>query len=137
LVNAAPLQRKDFERFIEMQGNVEIDKTGYASSEMGGRITQLSVREGDFITEVQKALELATTVYQKRERLWQQNIGTEIEYLAAKNEKERLEKSILSVQSQLGKVNVYSPMTGIVDRVMIKSRCRPTRNLLALGESRG
>jgi len=137
LVKAAPLQRKDFERFMEMQGNVEIDKTGYASSEMGGRITQLTVREGDFITEgqliavtdgetmnrnieeIQKALELATTVYQKRQRLWDQRIGTEIEYLAAKNEKERLEKSILSVQSQLGKVNVYSPMTGIVDRVMV------------------
>jgi len=137
LVNATPLQRKDFERFIEMQGNVEIDKTGFASSEMGGRITQLTVREGDFITEgqliavtdgetmnrnideIEKALELATIVYQKRERLWRQNIGTEVEYLAAKNEKERLEKSILSVQSQLGKVNVYAPMTGIVDRVMV------------------
>ena len=137
LVKAAPLQRKDFERFIEMQGNVEIDKTGYASSEMGGRITQLTVREGDFITEgqliavtdgetmnrnideIRKALELATTVYEKRERLWRQNIGTEIEYLAAKNEKERIEKSIVSAQSQLGKVNVYAPMTGIVDRVMV------------------
>jgi len=136
-VNVASLQRKDFERFIEMQGNVEIDKTGFASSEMGGRITQLTVDEGDFITEgqliavtdgetmnrnideIKKALELATIVYQKRERLWRQNIGTEVEYLAAKNEKERLEKSILSVQSQLGKVNVYSPMTGIVDRVMV------------------
>jgi len=87
-VNAAALERKDFQRFIEIQGNVEIEKTGFASSEMGGRITQLTVREGDFITEgqliavtdgetmnrsideIQKALELATIVYQKRERLW-------------------------------------------------------------------
>jgi len=137
LVKTAPIQRKDFERFIEMQGNVEIDKTGYASSEMGGRITQLTVREGDFITEgqliavtdgetmnrnideIEKGLELATIVYEKRKRLWDQRIGTEIEFLAAKNEKERLEKSILSVQSQLGKVNVYAPMTGIVDIVMV------------------
>ncbi len=137
LVTTAPLARKDFRRFIEIQGNVEIDKTGYASSEMGGRLSQLNVREGDYITEgqliavtdgetinrgieeIQKALELATTVYEKRERLWRQNIGTEIEYLAAKNEKERLEKSIISNQSQLSKVNVYAPMTGIVDRVMV------------------
>lgn len=137
LVTTSPIEKKDFKRFVEIQGGVQTDKTGTASSETGGRLTQLTVDEGDYVTqgqliavtdaeiinrnidEIRKALELATQIYEKRDRLWKQGIGAEIEYLAAKNEKERLETSIITVQSQLSKINVYAPMTGIVDMVMV------------------
>ncbi len=136
LVTTSPIEKKDFKRYVEIQGGVETDKIVSASSETGGRIQQLLVDEGDYVTkgqliavtdaevinsnidEIRKALELATSVYEKRDRLWKQNIGSEIEYLAAKNEKERLEKSIATAQTQLSKINVYAPMTGIVDMVM-------------------
>jgi RND family efflux transporter MFP subunit len=65
------------------------------------------------------ALSLATTVFEKRERLWNQNIGTEIEYLQAKNQVESLEKSLATANTQLAKAALYAPISGSVDQVFV------------------
>jgi len=99
-----------------------------ASSETGGRITALNVKEGQYvkrgqliattdleqvnksIAEIEKTLELAVDVFNRQKRLWDQNIGSEMQFLQAKNNKERLEKSLETVQYQLTKGNVYAPV---------------------------
>ncbi|MEM8907303.1 MAG: efflux RND transporter periplasmic adaptor subunit [Bacteroidota bacterium] len=139
LVSVAPVEKEDFSRFVEIQAAVESSDAVSASSETGGRIVQLTVDEGDAvrkgqliakldmesvdkqIAELETSLELANTVFERQARLWKQNIGSEIQYLEAKNGKERLEKSLETIKFQLTKANVYAPITGVVDQVMVEN----------------
>jgi len=139
LVTAIPVGKTDFARFIELQGSIEADDMVAASSETGGRLISVNAKEGQYvrkgqliatvdletinkqIAELEKSLELAEEVYQRQKRLWDQNIGTEISFLQAKNSKERLEKSLETVQHQLTKGNVYAPKSGVVEMVIAKS----------------
>lgn len=136
IVKIAPM---DFEKFTTVQGSVQADKSAFISSETGGRLTSIRAKEGDYIrrgqliatvdlsslktqmAEVETRLSLARTVYQKQKRLWDQNIGTEIQYLQAKNNVEQIEKGLATMNSQLAKANVYAPMSGFVEMEMAKS----------------
>ncbi|MBK9257900.1 MAG: efflux RND transporter periplasmic adaptor subunit [Saprospiraceae bacterium] len=127
-----------FNRYIDLQGIVSTDDLVNAGSELGGRITRLSVKEGQNVRkgqliatidaesierqkdEISKSLDLAMEVYDRQKRLWEQNIGSEVQFLQAKNNKERLEKSLQTIDSQLKKRNVYAPLNGVVDNVFLK-----------------
>lgn len=135
LVTGLSLAKSEFKRYLELQGSVLADETVYVSSETGGRIIQLNVKEGERvgkgkliarvdlesldkqIAEVDKSLELARDIYKRQSRLWDQKIGTEIQYLQAKNNVERLEQSIETLKHQRAKANVYSPISGEVAMV--------------------
>ncbi len=128
----------DFHHYVTVQGSVTADDVLNASSETGGRITKLLVEEGDYvkkgqliaetdletidkqIDELQTSLGLATDVYDRQKRLWDQNIGSEVQFLQAKNSKERLEKSIQTLEFQKTKANVYAPIGGAIDMVFVK-----------------
>ncbi len=130
------ISTEDVSRFVEIQSVVEADDAVMASSETGGRITQMVVREGQNVRkgqliasvdmqsvdkqldELQTALTLAEDVFQRQSKLWEQNIGSEIQYLQAKNNKERIEKSMETARFQLTKANVYAPISGVVDMSM-------------------
>jgi len=134
LVTVDTLELSKFERFTTLQGNIISDDLVNASSEIGGRLLDVLVREGQSvrkgqliakvdleavenqISELNTSLDLAKTVYERQKRLWDQNIGSEIQFLQAKNNKERIEKSLESIQFQLSKQNVYSPASGVVER---------------------
>ena len=127
---------ENISRFVEIQSVVEADDAVMASSETGGRITKMSVREGQNVrkgqliatvdmeavnkqlSELQTALSLAEDVFQRQSKLWEQNIGSEIQYLQAKNNKERIEKSMETARFQMTKANVYAPISGVVDMSM-------------------
>ncbi|MEZ4902473.1 MAG: efflux RND transporter periplasmic adaptor subunit [Spirosomataceae bacterium] len=64
---------------------------------------------------------MANTVYEKQKSLWDQKIGTEIQYLQAKNNKESLEKNLAVLNTQIDMYNVYAPISGAVERVMAKT----------------
>lgn len=139
LVTTISVGRKDFKHYVEIQGSVQADNLVDVTSEAAGRITRLLVKEGDAVSagqlvaeldleqinkqmaELEKSLELATTVYQRQSRLWEQNIGSEIQYLEAKNSKERLEKSMETLKFQLEKANIYAPASGVVEREILQS----------------
>lgn len=139
LVTVQDVKKADFERFIDIQANVQSEDAVMASSETGGRLINVSVVEGSYvkrgqligrvdlesidkqIDELNKSLELAVDVYNRQKRLWDQNIGSEMQYLQAKNSKERLEKSLETAKFQLTKANVYAPISGVVDMVFLKS----------------
>ncbi|MCB0633815.1 MAG: efflux RND transporter periplasmic adaptor subunit [Lewinella sp.] len=138
LVTTSPILRSNFEHFVEIQGSVEADDLVDVTSEIAGRIISLKVKEGDAvrkgqlvaeldlesmnkqIAELETSLELANTVYERQKRLWDQNIGSEIQYLEAKNNKERLEKSLETLQFNLTKAKVYAPMSGVVENEMLQ-----------------
>lgn len=139
LVTLTEVKRSDFQHFTEVQGSVQSDDYVSASSETGGRILDLKVREGQYvkkgaliakldlegvkkqIAEIEKSLELAQDVYERQKRLWDQNVGSEIQYLQAKNNKERLEKSLETINYQLTKSEVYAPISGVVEMVNLKA----------------
>ncbi len=134
LVTVDTIKSSTFQKYTTLQGNIISDEMINASSEIGGRILDIYVQEGQAvkrgqliakidletvnkqIEELQTSLELAKTLYQRQKSLWDQNIGSEVQYLQAKNSKERIEKSIESISFQLSKQNVYSPSSGVIDR---------------------
>jgi RND family efflux transporter MFP subunit len=71
--------------------------------------------------EMENSLSLARTVFEKQERLWNQKIGTEIQYLEAKSRKEGLEKSMSSMRTQLAKAVVRAPFNGTVETVRVRA----------------
>lgn len=134
-VTTVPVKKGDFAHFVELQGAVQADETVNASSEVGGRITQLNVKEGQNVNkgqliatidleqidkqeaEIRTSLELAKEVFDRQKRLWDQNIGSEIQFLQAKNNKERLEKSLETLAFQKTKANVYAPISGVAEMI--------------------
>lgn len=137
-VEAVKLASTSFSHFVEVQGNVVSDQNVSVYPELNGTIVEWKVEPGESVSkgqvlavldgevlrrnveELEKRLELATTVYQRQENLWKQKIGSEIQYLQAKNAKESLEKSIASVKAQVNKTSIKAPISGVVDEIFQK-----------------
>jgi RND family efflux transporter MFP subunit len=73
------------------------------------------------IDELQNSLDLAVTLFEKQERLWKQQIGTEVQYLESKNRKEGLERSLKTFKTQLDKGTVRAPFDGTVESVRVRT----------------
>ncbi len=139
LITTIAAEQKDFSHFVEIQGAVKSDDLVDVTSEMAGRILSLKAKEGQQVrkgqliaeldleqlkkqmAELQTSIDLATTVFERQKRLWDQNIGSEIQYLQAKSDKERLEKSMETLEFQLTKGKVYAPISGVVEREVLQS----------------
>lgn len=137
-VTVAPVAATTFKHFVELQGTIDAKNNVEVSPKSGGVITAVYVREGDRVragqaiakiddqimretmAELRTQLSLANTVYQKQAALWNQKIGTEIQYLQAKNNKESLERKLVTLDAQLGQSTVTAPISGVVDRVDAK-----------------
>jgi len=128
-----------FEHFFSVNGALEAVQDAFISAETSGQIQAVHVQEGqrvqkgdllvtlnsditrNAVAEVNNALELARTVFRKRQELWDKKIGAEIQYLEAKTSKESLENRLASLQAQLALAQVKAPFSGIVDRIFKKS----------------
>lgn len=137
-VTILPVKDTVFRQFITVQGLLEADEIVSVNAETGGRLIKLTIDEGDYVkkgdlvgvldmeqltkqqAEIEKSYELAQEVYERQKRLWDQNIGSEIQYLQAKNEKERLEKSLETLTYQQSQGKIYAPVSGVVDVVGIR-----------------
>ncbi|ODS80996.1 MAG: efflux transporter periplasmic adaptor subunit [Cytophagaceae bacterium SCN 52-12] len=138
LVTVSPLQPREFKRYIELQGTVDAKNSVMVTPKTPGAVTAMYVKEGDFVNvgstiakiddsilresieELKTQLALVNTLFEKQESLWNQKIGTEIQYLQAKNNKEALEKKLVTLQAQLSQSNITSPIAGTVDLVNIR-----------------
>ncbi len=137
-VNVKKLKFETFKHFFEASGVVEPVNDAFISPEINGQIEEIYVEEGsqvikdqllaklntnvteNTVKEIETSLELAKTVYKKQKQLWEKNIGSEIEYLKAKNNKESLENKLRTIKSQLEKAYIRSPIKGIVDEIFKK-----------------
>jgi RND family efflux transporter MFP subunit len=137
-VNTLKAQRKLFQHFIEVQGTVEAEQSVELFPESSGNITNIFVEEGQNVykgqtliqidnsilktnmAELQTQLELASTTYERQKRLWDQNIGSEIQFLQSKAKKEGLENSIESLKAHAKKLKISAPFSGTVDEVFSK-----------------
>lgn len=138
LVTVIPLSEQKFSHFVEVSGSVESDKNILLSAEIMGTITKIYAREGDRVhkgdplikiddatlqtnlAELKTGLELAETIYERQSNLWKQKIGTEIQYLEAKNRKESLERQLATLKAQIAKALIKAPFSGTVDYLSAK-----------------
>lgn len=138
LISTFEAEPQPFEHKFEVRASVASRRNVLISAEASGRVENIYVREGDqvkkgqqlitldasvlqnSIEELKTDLDLATTVYQKRERLWKQNIGTELQYLEAKNQMEALQRRLATTKTQLKQFRLVAPFSGVVDDVEAK-----------------
>lgn len=138
-VETLRLARQVFRHFIEVPGAVRSNKNVMVTPEMSGVILKKYVEDGQKVTagqvlleidaevirktisELETRLELAKTLYERQANLWEQKIGSEVQYLQAKNEKESLERSLETQREQLGKAFVRSPITGTIDEFFVNA----------------
>ncbi len=137
-VSITSVQPQPFRHFIEVQAKVEGDENISVSPQVPGTITRVNVQAGQHVSkgtvlaeidnatyvkgldELQSGRDFANTIYQKQKALWDQKIGTEIQYLTAKNNLENLDKKIATVREQIDMTRIKSPIDGTVDEVDFK-----------------
>jgi len=135
-VSVASLAQDTFRHYVEVQGRVDFDQNVLVSARVPGVLTSVRVDRGDrvakgqtmatidalvleqSIAELKTRMELADIAYQKQQNLWNQKIGTEMQYLTAKNNKEALERSLATLKQQREQYNIKAPISGVVDEVI-------------------
>ncbi|NJN26570.1 MAG: efflux RND transporter periplasmic adaptor subunit [Cyclobacteriaceae bacterium] len=138
LISTVPVEKTTFSHFVEVSGAVKSRKNVLISSENMGTVQRVLVKEGNDVkrgqllmtqdTELyQKNLdrleteyELAITMFEKQANLWNQRIGTEVQYLESKNRKESLEDQIANVKTQIAKSQIRAPFDGTIEEVSVK-----------------
>lgn len=153
LVGVDTVKSTSFSHFIELQGKIDADGVAYvAPSGQGGVVKAVYVQAGSRVRKGQVILKLddvltrqgvvgaqqqagvlkarltqAQTIYERRQNLWKQNIGTEIEVINAKAEVDALQSQLKAAESQvaaaaeqLSQTNVTAQISGVIDQVNIK-----------------
>ena len=135
VMNAKP---ESFKSYLEVQGRVDFDQNATVGSRAAGSLTSIRVQRGDRVSkgqvlatvdasildanaaELRTRMDLARIVYEKQAGLWKQQIGTEIQYLQAKNNYEALQRNLSTLNQQRALYNVVAPFSGTVDEVLPK-----------------
>ncbi len=137
-VKVLKIKNQPFRHYFTATGSVEAKNEAYISPQTNGQITHIYVEEGDVvkkgqllaklnteiieknIDEVKINLELAKTLYKKQKELWNKKIGSELQYLQAKNKYFSLQSRLQTLQSQYAFSFIKSPLDGVVDKVYQK-----------------
>jgi RND family efflux transporter MFP subunit len=138
LVQTITLKDTLFTHYIEIQGNVDTKENIMISPEYSGVLTQVNVKAGQRVSkgqvlariddggmssqlaQAETQLALAKTTFEKQKNLWDQKIGSEIQYLQAKTSMESQQKMVAQIKSQLNKTVVTAPFSGTIDDVLIE-----------------
>jgi len=132
---AAP---EHFKHYIEVQAKVDGDEDVQVSAETMGIVTAVLVRAGDKVSkdqvlvtlddkslrqslaEMQSQVDLVNSLYIKQKSLWDQKIGSEVQYIQAKTNKEAMENRMAGLKEQWNMTRIKSPINGVVDAVNVK-----------------
>ncbi len=138
IVYVDKVQNQAYASYVKVNGVVATDQNVMVMPEISGILRSINVRRGQKVTigqvlgkvdntimlknlaELKSQLNFATIMFDKQSRLYKQKVGTEIQYLQAKNNKESLENSIETLKSQLSKSNITSPISGKIDEIFPK-----------------
>jgi RND family efflux transporter MFP subunit len=136
MVTILSLKKDFFQHTVVLQGTVKTDQNLMLNAEFLGKVKAIYVKEGQAVKKgdlllsiddgglsqnvalLKTQLELAKTIYLRQKRLWDQNIGSEIEYLQAKAAFESQENSYEQLKKQLDKANLYAPFSGRIDDIV-------------------
>lgn len=137
-VTISELDLTNFDHYVSINGSVEAVKVATITPEISGHIRGFEVNKGDRvkkgqvlaklnsevirnnINEVKTSLELAETMYKRQKSLWEQEIGSEVQYLQAKNNYESLQSKLKTLESQLEMSVIKAPFNGVVENIFQK-----------------
>jgi RND family efflux transporter MFP subunit len=129
---------KMFRHYFQVHGVVETDQNAVLNPEVMAKIVSIEAGEGDFVTkgktlvsldskvvqnniaEVNTQIVLAQTIYDKQKSLWDQKIGSEIQYIEAKSNLESLNRKLETLEAQLAMYTIKAPFNGVVDEIIAK-----------------
>jgi RND family efflux transporter MFP subunit len=132
------VQTSTFKNFIQIQGKVDAEENLQVSPQAPGVLTDVFVSIGQNVSkgqvlaqiddavlrqniaQVQTQLDLANILFKRQKNLWDQKIGTEIQYLNAKTQKESLERQISVIKQQASMYKIKSPISGTIDQMDYK-----------------
>ena len=137
-VSTMEVKLQEFNHFLEVQGKVDGDDNVSVSPKGMGVITQIFANNGNHVKkgqilaqlddavlqnslkELKSGLDFATQMYDKQKNLWDKKIGSEVQYLTAKNNKESLENKMATLKDQIDMMKIKSPIEGDVEDVPVK-----------------
>jgi membrane fusion protein (multidrug efflux system) len=139
LVTVTSIAKENFTHYIDLQGRVDAENISYVTPRgQGGQVRALYVKKGDAVKKGQLLMKLddailrqnletvktqlayAQNIYQRQKNLWDQQIGTEVQLVTAKNNVDQVQRNIATLEEQLKYANVYAEVSGIADEVNIK-----------------
>ncbi len=138
LVGITEMHTDTFNHYIEVQAKVEGDEDVLLSPQTQGTVTSVLVNSGDRVTtgqvlaiiddrlvrqgmsELQSQLDLAVQLYNRQKNLWDQKIGSEVQFLQAKTNKEAMERKMDVMKEQFDMTRIKAPIDGTIDEVSIK-----------------
>lgn len=136
LITTMTVKDTVFNHFIELQGNVQTKQNVLIYPEYQGTLSRIFVKEGQRVSkgqtlariddgglssqvaQAESQAALAQTTFERQQRLWDQKIGSEIQYLQAKTQYESAQNVVKQLKSQLGKTSVQAPFSGVIDQVI-------------------
>ncbi|MGB2424211.1 MAG: efflux RND transporter periplasmic adaptor subunit, partial [Flavobacteriales bacterium] len=136
-VGVTTLNPAPFSHAFAVQGNVETDRIANILAEFPGVVQEVLVEEGAKVSqgqallrintdvlakqraEVVTQLELAQSLFERQERLWNKDIGSEVDFLQAQTGVEALRRNLATLDEQIGKATVRAPFSGVLDRVFV------------------
>ncbi len=137
-INVTALAPRSFDYYVQTQGSIVSIDNIQMSAKSAGVVMQVYGREGEAISkgqilaqidnslirrgidELKANLDMATIVFDRQKNLWDQKIGTEIQFLQAKSNRESLERRLATLQEQNEMTKIKSPINGTVETVNIK-----------------
>ena len=135
LITTFKVKEVVFTHFLELQGNVETKQNILVYPEMPGILATVLVKEGQAVkkgdvlatikdgglsqqlSQLETQTELARTTFERQKRLWNQKIGSEMQYLQAKAQYEAQTKSVDQLKTQIEKTTILAPFDGVIDDV--------------------
>ncbi len=136
LVTTITTEAQKFDHYLELQGNVQTKQNVLIYPEMSGTLQRVYVKDGQRVRkgqllaiiddggigsqleQLKTQADLAKTTFERQKRLWDQKIGSEIQYLQAKTQYEAAQSAVKQAESQLGKSTIRAPFSGIIDDVI-------------------
>ncbi len=135
LITTITTSEQQFNHFIELQGNVKTKQNVLVYPEMPGILNKVYVKEGQKVKKdqilatiddgglsqqlmlLESNEQLAKTTFERQKRLWDQQIGSEIQYLQAKTSYDSQKNATRQLKKQLDKFTIRAPFSGIIDDV--------------------
>lgn len=136
LVAVSQVKDTTFTHYLEVQGNVETDQNIIIYPQYSGILTTLNVKAGQHVSkgqvlgriddgglsaqvaQLQTQYELARTTYERQKKLWDQKIGSEIQFLQAQTNMQSQQKAVQQLKAQLAKTVVTAPFSGVIDEII-------------------
>jgi len=137
-VSVLELQTTSFSNYVEIQGKVDAEQNVSVNPEAQGIVTAVyasigqSVSKGQVLAQIddnvlrqnmaqlQTQIDLANNLYNRQKNLWDQKIGTEVQFLNAKTQKDGLDRQMSVLRTQQSMYKIKSPISGTVEQMDLK-----------------